>query len=91
MNHNESLAYKDGLRDGEDWDAPPEDSGYTLEDLLEPYGGFSETTLNAVGVDACCKAWGLTEAEGEAWEQALADYECVARAAVKARLSQEVS
>ena len=47
-------AYRDGLKDGEAWDFLGEQSKDEV-----PADGWDEATLNAVGISACKKAWGV--------------------------------
>lgn len=68
--HRDSKAYADGLKDGLEWDL----TGYTsILDLSADTTGWDEATIHAMGASACAEAWGVAE-EGEAWEQACADY-----------------
>ncbi len=75
-------AFKDGLKDGADWDL----IGYDYDALAAAKDtGWDASTINAIGSDKCAKLWGVNVAEGEEWEAACAAYEAGVKTALRKR------
>lgn len=65
-----SAAFLAGLNDGLAWDL---DGFASVDAVRASKTGWDESTINAMGVGPCAKAWGV-DAEGDAWEAACEDY-----------------
>ena len=73
-----STAYLAGQKDGSAW----EFDGDELATAKGQPEGWDEATINAIGSHKCAAAWGCKVAEGAEWEQACAEYNAGAYAAV---------